>query len=275
MLIPSMYSFDCYTETGSFGVFYESSDGITYIRTDGVSEADFGTDTQYDNPDEWQEALGYFMQIETTIFKGPFIYETKKDNNYFQCVNTSSITFDLSTSGFSNIVYDNTLNDKIWSKADLINILNKIEGISNYEYPMIFMGTDNNLYALLTKSSYYAANNVYNVYDESKNLIGIGSSLTTAMTAPLYRIDFENETAIFVENIQSISSANSNYQYFPISDMLTYSMRLALSDSKFYFAEGEYSLAAYCNSSTYTKTKYFGLTIDYIPLISKYNLINV
>lgn len=87
MLDSSMFSFDAYTESGLIRAQYESSDGITYTRTDGGDETiDCGTPIKCYYEEEWNDALGYFMQVSSMYFGGLYQYINKKELNKYQAV---------------------------------------------------------------------------------------------------------------------------------------------------------------------------------------------
>lgn len=72
-LDSSNFMMDCYTESGSIRIQYESSDGITYTRTDGGEETvDFGLVIQFSGT--WNDAIGYFIQSSSNYFGGIFNY---------------------------------------------------------------------------------------------------------------------------------------------------------------------------------------------------------
>ena len=76
-LNSSRFYMDCYTDNGSIRIEYESSDGITYTRTDGGEELiDFGTEIYYEMPEYWNDAIGYFIQAGGNTFEGLFQFKT-------------------------------------------------------------------------------------------------------------------------------------------------------------------------------------------------------
>ena len=75
-LDSSRFMMDCYTETGEVRIQYESSDGITYTRTDTTGNpVDFGTEIYYYRPERWNDAIGKFIQAGGNIFEGLYDYE--------------------------------------------------------------------------------------------------------------------------------------------------------------------------------------------------------
>ena len=89
MLNQSMFDFRGYTENGVIIVSYISSDGITYNRDkfmgdsgDLTNPVDLGTVVGVYSSEEWNDNLGYFMQIGGMAFDGLFEYNSKPDINY-------------------------------------------------------------------------------------------------------------------------------------------------------------------------------------------------
>ena len=72
----SMFIMECYTETGSVRIQYESSDGITYTRTDTTGNpVDFGTEIYYEMTEMWNDAIGKFIQVGGNVFEGLYEYK--------------------------------------------------------------------------------------------------------------------------------------------------------------------------------------------------------
>lgn len=83
-LSATRFSMSCYTDSGSISIAYTSSDGITYARTDSGDETiDFGTEIQFDSRyDEFNDLIGYFIQIDGSTFDGLYQFKNVKDDNY-------------------------------------------------------------------------------------------------------------------------------------------------------------------------------------------------
>ena len=83
VLNSRFFNFTGYLETESIGVQYNSVDGITYTRSkftgdsgDLTNPVDLGTQVQIqvNYPEDWNDALGYFMQIDRNTFDGLYKY---------------------------------------------------------------------------------------------------------------------------------------------------------------------------------------------------------
>lgn len=74
-LSNSYFSFDVYTELISISIMYTSSDGLTYTRTSGTTEQDFGTIIKWnDGYGTFDNVIGNFMKVDGTYFGGLFSY---------------------------------------------------------------------------------------------------------------------------------------------------------------------------------------------------------
>lgn len=81
MLDNSSFRFDGWSESGMIRVSYSSTDGITYTRQEFTGDSgdltnpvDLGTIVHCEMPEEWNDTLGYFMQIVGSTFDGLFEY---------------------------------------------------------------------------------------------------------------------------------------------------------------------------------------------------------
>ena len=79
MLDQNSFRFDGFTDTEMIRVSYTSSDGITYTREKFTGDngeltnpVDLGTSIQCEMVEEWNDNMGYFMQIGGNTFEGLF-----------------------------------------------------------------------------------------------------------------------------------------------------------------------------------------------------------
>lgn len=79
MLDQNSFRFDGFTDTGMIRVSYTSSDGITYTREEFMGDngeltnpVDLGTIVGVYSSEEWDDNIGYFMQIGGNTFEGLF-----------------------------------------------------------------------------------------------------------------------------------------------------------------------------------------------------------
>ena len=96
----SSFRFDGYGDSGEIRVEYESTDGVTYTRTDGGDALkEFGVIIKWEDYGEgFNSVIGNFMKIGGNYFEGLYKYVSKSDDNYIlsftDIINTGS---DIST----------------------------------------------------------------------------------------------------------------------------------------------------------------------------------
>lgn len=102
MLNQSMFDFNGFSETGMITVRYTSTDGINYTRTTFTGDSgnltnpvDFGTVIGIYSAEEWDDNIGYFMQIGGNTFDGLFRYTT--NNSLDNCITL--------TEGMNYVIY--------------------------------------------------------------------------------------------------------------------------------------------------------------------------
>lgn len=94
-LTATGFDLECYTENGQIGIYYNSSDGKTYNRIDDEAEiVDFGMPIKYRYPDEWNDAIGYFVLSESVNFGGLFEYISYLDETKIILPLLSDTTYD-------------------------------------------------------------------------------------------------------------------------------------------------------------------------------------
>jgi hypothetical protein len=64
-----------YLSTGSVNINYTSTDGITYTKSSTKDSVDFGTPIYCYYEEEWNDIIGYFMQVGGSTFDGLYIYK--------------------------------------------------------------------------------------------------------------------------------------------------------------------------------------------------------
>lgn len=148
MLDQSTFEFNGYTNTGMISVSYTSNDGITYNRDifagdsgDLTNPVDLGTIVQCDNAEEWNDILGYFMQIDGNVFDGLYQAEEGLDYNYIY--------------GLGNIV---SSDDVTYTENTLIEISNVIDTIlenSELGISTLCFKTNNILYVIKNMGELY------------------------------------------------------------------------------------------------------------------------
>lgn len=191
-LDSNYFMMDCYTESNSIRINYASEDGITYTRTDSGDETiDFGTEICYANADYWNEAIGYFIQLDGSTFEG--IY------NYCVDVNdTSTLAFPL----LSSITANNEVltfggQFKEFTKIDALKqLILKIKEDENYTdscKPCLYYKNDV-LYAIgytANSGRDFAALSLEWDIDTERYYFTHGSSNKDSI---LYKLDVDNQT---------------------------------------------------------------------------------
>lgn len=86
-LSQTQFRFNGYTNNGSITVTYTSTDGITYTRTTTDEIIDCGALIACSYVEEWDDNLGYFMQIGGNYFEGLFEYQNKNLTDVFRIYN--------------------------------------------------------------------------------------------------------------------------------------------------------------------------------------------
>ena len=115
-LDSSSFMMNCYSDSGEVRIEYTSSDGITYTRTDTTGNpVDFGTEIYYERPEMWNDAIGYFIQINESIFDGLFSYAREINKEYFKFV--------------SDVVYENEVYSSVLEDIHAPKLLKCIEAV--------------------------------------------------------------------------------------------------------------------------------------------------
>lgn len=221
-LSSSSFRMDCYTETGSIRVQYESSDGITYTRTDGgETVVDFGVDIQYAYPEQWNDAIGKFIQCGGMYFEGLFNYITEKDKSKVGFSNISNVTFDYADSAISNLSWNGNI-EKILRTEQMITILNNVKkyelaSVGDYAYFGYVNGQLKVWKGIRTDSSTVSGFGFDGLrYDTNKNLIGItAESFWSDLKLLVFTIDLDTLNYTSVDTINPVVATSSlNYYDF-------------------------------------------------------------
>ena len=167
-LNKTSFRFDGWSESGMIRVEYTSTDGITYTRTS--FQGDNGDLTnpvevpacKVERQEEWNDNLGYFMQIGGNIFDGLFEYRINTiDDKSIRAaiINDSQIGEDIPATSTTNITYNYTTIEIDISVLN--NMLSKFynQYAPKYEYDIIYDVVTGNF-----KFYYSTAGGVYLAY---------------------------------------------------------------------------------------------------------------
>lgn len=220
-LSQTSFRFDSWSESGMIRVNYTSTDGITYTRTrfqggsgDLTNPVEIPACKVY-NPEEWNDNLGYFMQIGGMNFNGLYKYGKYTVDGYISIplINDDyTITSTPSKSVTINNSYSNSFN-----KQDLIDICKEIEASvsSNSSNSVSLFMKDNKLYALGYVRTYNGniyLNSLHNEIGEDNTILsnvlvnGNGTSSNTEnepnFEVKIWEIDMSNKSYSLNTSIQ-------------------------------------------------------------------------
>lgn len=221
ILSQTSFSFDGRSESGMIRVNYTSTDGITYTRTrfqggsgDLTNPVEIPACKVY-NPEEWNDNLGYFMQIGGMNFNGLYKYGKYTVDGYISIplINDDyTITSTPSKGVTINNSYSNSFN-----KQDLIDICKEIEAsVSSDSANSVSLFMKNNkLYALGYVRSYNGniyLNSLHNEIGEDNTILsnvlvdGRGTSSGTEgepnFEVKIWEIDMSNKSYSLNTSIQ-------------------------------------------------------------------------
>lgn len=133
----SSFSLDGHGESGNVRVQYTSSDGITYIRTDGGEELqEFGTSIKYEPYEPWNDVIGKFMKIGGKYFEGLYecgVVPAQLKGNLLSDLAVTDGNISANHSITINIVYDELV-ERILSMATHIKALYSHDSYSRYPF---------------------------------------------------------------------------------------------------------------------------------------------
>ena len=191
MLDESMFDFNGYSETGMIRVGYQSEDGITYTRQEFMGDSgdltnpvDLGTTIHCEMSEEWNDMLGYFMQVGGNVFDGLYEYTKDKQISYI----TSNKGTKIYIPEFHEI-YEDGGSDNLHDGLTSENSLLKVETVD--EHNRVLTG----------KFLYNLNNNAY--INEQKDLIAFKSSYGRYYATDI-SVNWE-ESKVYYTNYESIS----------------------------------------------------------------------
>lgn len=209
-LDQNSFRFDSWSESGMIGVEYTSTDGITYTRT--RIQGDNGDLT---NPveiptckveGEWNDNLGYFMQIGGMNFEGLFQYLNVDTNNQLtfnpSSLNISDTTINLVQAG-------PILNYEILKSA--VKYLSQFYTDSEFQFDA-YIDYDNKVHIIYAKSGYNSLIRMFIVNKNSPEIyMGPNRSTVAEHFDAIYDdVDktFKNEQSIaFTTMFKNVSSS--------------------------------------------------------------------
>ena len=147
MLNDTRFQLDCWGSDGYINITYESSDGINYTRTiftgssgSLTNPVDLTTPVKVYYEEEWNDILGYFMQIEGNYFGGLYKYQKGEDKDKLLFVSdifADEDSFGHSTS-ISQYVTRQFINsgvfDKVLNNLPDNTVLDSLLVVTDYTY---------------------------------------------------------------------------------------------------------------------------------------------
>jgi fructose-specific component phosphotransferase system IIB-like protein len=208
MLSATNFSFSGNGDSGRITVTYNSSDGLTYTRTDGGAEMiDCGCQIKCRYEDEWNDNIGYFMQTSSPHFGGLFQnkYYIDKTEVQLQPISALELTLDTSAStGIGSAKLTSNPLPTIYKLADLAEVYNSIMastevGTSKPSALSLCIDKDGDLVFI---QSYDTSTNKLNsicyftlTYDTNGKFLGIYDGYMSSHNYyKVYKIDLINKT---------------------------------------------------------------------------------
>lgn len=189
-LDSSSFRMNCFTESGEIRIQYESSDGITYTRTDTTGNpVDFGTEIYYERPKMWNDTIGKFIQAGESTFEG--LYEYKKDENKLIFPTLASVSYDIDSAKLQfngetiNTIYDVSVIKEIIAKMN-----SEITDFNTSNQAVLYINNDNQLCIIPSVSSDY--NFVWTFLNDN-DLFGIRYGDSSHQETS-YVLDLKNKT---------------------------------------------------------------------------------
>ena len=273
MLNQSMFDFNGYTNTDIIRVSYISSDGITYNRDEFMGDSgdltnpvDLGTIIHCEMPEEWNDNMGYFMQIGGNVFNGLYTYTIGITlDNYINFVNIvdTTIVMNETHSSIMEQTWNGNYDDKSYNLDILKTILNT-NGISNDGY--IFKDNESNfIFIPYVRSQIRGAI----LYDDNLQPIGI-PVYSNHGDITVYKIDFENESVQILTVDLSVSTYTQT-EYLAIIPS-TYMFRLAIEETRYLTHDTDLYYAIDMSGRNSYSSWNVDLNIDYFSKVNKYIL---
>ena len=210
MLDKNSFRFDGWSDTGMVRVSYTSSDGINYTREEFMGDSgdlsnpvDLGTTIHCEMSEEWNDNMGYFMQIGGMNFGGLFEYGEYVDKNYLHFWSLDGVSFDIEDGNIINEVFDKTFIEKKIDIQKLSTLLTKFrKEVTPYSYSFvnIYLDSSDNI-CLIMNSSINQTVSTY-VYNESKEFLGLTTpNQDYSGSVNIYHLNLENQTYSLVSTI--------------------------------------------------------------------------
>ena len=214
-LSKTSFRFDSWSESGMIRAEYTSTDGITYTRTrfqgdsgDLTNPVEVPTCKVY-RTEEWNDNLGYFMQIGGMCFEGLFQYLKVDTNNQ---LTLNPLSLNISDTTINLVQAGPILNYEILKSA--AKYLSQFYTDDEFQFDA-YIDYDNKVHIIYAKSGYNSFTRIF-VVNKSNPVIYMGPSGST-FTEHFDAIyddtekTFKNEQSIaFKTMFKNVSSSGFN-----------------------------------------------------------------
>ena len=220
-LSQSSFRFNGFGDSGMIQVRYTSSDGINYTRTTEVTNpVDLGTVIQFiPMMGEWNDALGYFMQIGKNTFDGLFKYTSYIDKEDVHSILVSDITFDYnSTDGITNMNWNGN-KYTILNVPLLLELQSKVKETEGITLSSVAIDENDNLVLFGLKEKGYSLGDI--AFGDNKNQLGIcypsdwGDNLTLSVATLNLELKTYSMSEYQVSGGIYVNTYKYNWNYFP------------------------------------------------------------
>lgn len=205
-LSAAYFRFEGYSDTGMITVRYTSTDGINYTRETSITNpVDLGTSVGVYMSEEWNDNLGYFMQIGGMTFDGMYTYKTNlTDKSRVQYRSLDSFQFNEE----QRLI---TLNDvkfpEIYDFNLICKITNKIQTNESLRTMETYLDNENNVCALGIKAAWNT--DLRYVFDNNGNIVYMGATELQAIY--FYKLNLDDETYELIKNVNADISKTCYY----------------------------------------------------------------
>ena len=188
------------SSVGNILAQYTSSDGINYTRTalqndtgSLTNPVDLGVIVQINMSEEWNDNIGYFMQIEQGLFNG--LYESKGQDDYNNIGFVTDITFNNKATGLLYNDSDVTVHYKYLQVSQLLQFCTDNNIISQGKsYTFLYSGGSNKWYI------YFSTRGHITIVKQGDNTYLIIGSNNGEGTYTKHEINLEDSTVNTTEH---------------------------------------------------------------------------
>lgn len=234
-LSQTSFRFDGWSESGMIRVEYTSEDGITYNRTrfqgdsgDLTNPVQLPTACKIERAEEWDDNLGYFMQIGGMNFEGLYEYKEYNDKDFMYMY--KDITYSYDDSNKLQVNYGEKSVFPIAKYYDMINTIRKDIGLSGYiDAACVYDGNDTlTLYYYKSSDTSTYTSKCY-FYKGDADTFYIGRSSSTTYTK---KLTITLSTGKYTEtSLSLINTATPSYYIYDTINLDSYIFSLCIGSA--------------------------------------------